>query len=248
MDTSALRKAGLTDSQAKGYLALVENRALTPAELAEKTGETRTNAYAIADKLVELGLATKTADSKNAYQAESPAKLKQLLVSKQQAIKAASEELAGILPSLLSVYRLTNDRPGVLYLEGADSLRLIYDDIIKTGHTVRIFPSSYDRDNAEIAAMIERQIERQRAAGIKSETLIREDLWPQFAAAADELFEARPAAFGKLETQILLYGDTVALTTFKNGLVSTVVTSPFIAQTFNQLFEALWNRPHASDT
>ena len=38
-DTTILRKAGLTESQAKGYLALIEHGQLTPVELAEKTGE-----------------------------------------------------------------------------------------------------------------------------------------------------------------------------------------------------------------
>jgi len=248
MDTSVLRKAGLTESQAKGYLALVEHGALTPTELAEHTGETRTNAYAIADKLVELGLATKANSPKNTYEAESPAKLKQLLISKQHAIKAASDELAGLLPQLMSVYRLTNNRPGVLYLEGIDSLRLIYDDIIKTGQTLRIFPSAHDRDDPEITAAIDRQIDRQRKASIKTESLIRQEVFAQFTGAQDDLFEARPAAFGELETQILLYGDNVAMTTFQNGVVSTIITSPLIAQTFEQLFATLWGRSDASGT
>ena len=46
-ETTILRKAGLTESQAKGYLALIEHGALSPAELAEKTGENRTNGYMI---------------------------------------------------------------------------------------------------------------------------------------------------------------------------------------------------------
>ena len=63
-DTTILRKAGLTESQAKGYLALIEHGSLSPVELAEKTGETRTNGYMICEKLEKLGLATKKDDKK----------------------------------------------------------------------------------------------------------------------------------------------------------------------------------------
>lgn len=59
VDTAILRKAGLTESQAKGYLALIEHGQLTPVQLAEHTGESRTNGYQVCEKLVSLGLATK---------------------------------------------------------------------------------------------------------------------------------------------------------------------------------------------
>lgn len=243
METAIFRKLGLTDSQAKGYLMLVKYGALTPAELAQHTSETRTNAYAIADRLVELGLTTKTTQPKTTYQAESPAKLKQLLLSQQQELKSTSSELTGALPALMSLYRLTSDKPGTIYLEGVDSLRIVYDDVIKTGQTVRIFPSSHDRDDPEVAAMIDRQIERQRSANIRLEVLLPNEL---AIPTADELFEARPAGFGRLDTQVLIYGDNVALTTFHTGVVTTVLTSPLIAQTFGQLFQAFWGSPSAA--
>lgn len=240
MDTTTLQKAGLTESQAKGYLALISHSGLTAAELAGKIGENRTNGYAIADRLVELGLATRSEGVKNTYKAENPARLNQLLIARQRDLKAASSELAGILPALVSTYRLVSDKPGVLHLEGLDALRLIYDDVIKTGQTLQVFPSAYDRDDPETAAMIDRQIARQRKAGIKTRALLRQEVYDQFTDTQDELFEARPAAFTALESQILLYGDSIAITTFNTGVVSTILTSPAVAQTFRQLFEAMW--------
>lgn len=248
MDPTVLRKLGLTESQSKAYLSLLEYGPLTPAQVAEKTGETRTNAYAITDRLAELGLAAKSSQHKSAYRAESPAKLKQLLIQKQRALKTAAEELNGFLPRLLSMYTLSSDKPGVLYLEGIDSLRLIYDDVIKTGETLRVIPSTYDREDSEISDMIDKQIKRQTRAGIKTEVLIRREVFNQFAESNQSLFEARPADFGALEAQILLYGDNTAMTTFRNGVISTVITSPLITNTLKQLFETLWILGAASDT
>ena len=243
MDTTILRKAGLTDSQAKGYLALIERGQLTPTELAVATNETRTNAYAIADKLVDLGLATKQSGAKNTYTPESPARLKQLLIAKQRALKAANDELAGLLPSLLSTYRLTTDKPGVLYLEGIDSLRLIYDDIINTGDTLKIFPSAHDNDDPDVSNMINSQIKRQRSAMIRTETLLRSEIFKSTGVQNDDLFEARPATFQALDAQIMIYGNNIAMTTFRNGIVSTIITNEQITETFRQLFLALWRTP-----
>lgn len=242
MDTAILRKAGLTESQAKGYLALIEHGALSPADLADRIGETRTNGYAIADKLVALGLATKKDDtSKTAYAAENPTKIRALLLARQRELKSLNTELEGIIPALVSRFRLANDKPGVTHLEGTDSLTLLYDDVLRTGTTLRIFPSAYDREDQAISNMIDQQIARQRAAGIKTEALVRSYEYESFARHNDALFEVRRGTFADLAAQILIYGDNVALTTFRHGVVTTIITSPEISQTFQSLFESQWN-------
>ena len=247
-DTTILRKAGLTESQAKGYLALIQHGSLSPGELAERTNETRNNGYMICEKLEKLGLATKKDGKKTVYMPESPTRLKQLLINRQKRLKEADTQLAGILPTLLSTYRLATDKPGAIYLEGLDSLQKVYDDIIQTGKTLRIFPSAYDRDDPDTAAMIDSQIERQRAAGIKTEVLLRGEIYRLLSDTKDQLFEARPTSLGPLDAQVLIYGDNIALTTFQNGVVTTVITSPPIANTFNQLFENEWSQLASNDT
>lgn len=240
-DTAILRKAGLTESQAKGYLALIEHGQLSPVELAAKTSESRTNGYQICEKLEKLGLATKKDARKSLYVPENPTKLRHLIVAQQKQLKNTNDELSGLLPQLLSSYRLVSDKPGVLYLEGVESLQTIYDDIIRTGQTLRIFPSAKDRDDPEIAAMIDKQIARQRAAGIKTETLIRPEMIGEFSALNDELFEARTGVFTGLDAQIMVYGPNVTISTFTDGFVTTIITNQTIADTFMQLFQGQWN-------
>lgn len=239
VDTSILQRAGLTLSQAKGYLALIEHGELTPAELASKTGETRTNGYMVCERLEQLGLASKSDHKKTTYLPESPTQLKQLLLTQQKQLKSASDELSSLLPRLTSTYRLITDKPGVVYLEGVDSLKSVYDDIIATNDTLRIFPSAHDRDNPAIAAMIDQQIARQRTAGIKTEVLLRKESLA--GVTNDELFEARLSHIGALDAQVMMYGPNVAITTFGEGVVTTVLTNQAIADTIRQLFAAQWS-------
>lgn len=80
MNENLLINLGLNPTQAKAYLALVRHGSLTPPELAKRTGETRTNAYTILDKLVELGLAKKEDYKKKLrYRVENPVALEKLV-------------------------------------------------------------------------------------------------------------------------------------------------------------------------
>ena len=63
-DLELIKKAGLNEAQAKVYLALMENGALSPAMMAKISGESRENCYNIAKKLEELKLIEKTDDKK----------------------------------------------------------------------------------------------------------------------------------------------------------------------------------------
>ena len=80
MDIEIIKKAGLTDSQAKAYIALIEHAGLSAAELAEHINESRTNTYAIIDKLFKYGLIRKKDDVKYGakYTANHPAALEEL--------------------------------------------------------------------------------------------------------------------------------------------------------------------------
>jgi predicted transcriptional regulator len=59
MTQEQLEQLGLSPSQAKAYLLLVKEGKLTPAQLMAKTGESRTNAYMVLDRLSDIGLAIK---------------------------------------------------------------------------------------------------------------------------------------------------------------------------------------------
>lgn len=160
-DTTILRKAGLTESQAKGYLALIEHGELTPVELAEKAGESRTNGYMICEKLEQLGLATKKDGKKAVYAPGAPAQLKRLVIEQQRRLKNASEELNGLIPSLTTRFHLNSDDASVLTLEGIAGVRTLYSDILRSGHSLSIIPSQYDRVEPDISAEIDQQIQKQ---------------------------------------------------------------------------------------
>ena len=241
MEQDILKKAGLTDSQAKGYIALLENGALSPAEIADKTGETRTNGYAIAEKLISLGLARKVDQAKATIEAENPTKIRTLISSRQQQLKIVNDELTSVLPTMLSRFRLTSDQPGVITVEGAEALKLVYDEIITTKEDVLIFPSPNDHDDPAISLMINQQIERQRDAGIKSLALISANEFENMKKLQDGFLEIKKYNGASFDAQIMIFGNNVISTVFHHGVISTIITSQEMANTLRSIFFSLWN-------
>lgn len=127
MDEKLLISLGLSQNQARTYRALIMRKSLRPSQLSKLTGESRTNSYALLDRLVELGLATKSDENKKfVYYPVSPSALKALL-SKQ--LTDTEEKLAKLdraMPQMLSDYHAGGDQPKVTFYRGKKELETMY--------------------------------------------------------------------------------------------------------------------------
>ncbi len=191
---------------------------------------------------MSIGLAHKVNDTESTIEPENPTKIRSLINHRQQQLREVNDELTGVLPTMLSKFRLTSDQPGVLSAEGVNSLKLVYDEIINSHQDVLIFPSPYDRDDPEISAMIDKQIERQRQAGIKSLALIESKEYENIKQQEDGLLSVRKLPDGvSFDAQIMVFGNTVVSTVFNHGIVSTIINSPQTAATLRSVFFTIWD-------
>jgi sugar-specific transcriptional regulator TrmB len=143
-DTTILRKAGLTESQAKGYLALIEHGALSPAELAEKTGETRTNGYMICEKLVSLGLATKKEGKKALYTPNHPSTIETLAERRRKIVQQNEQAIKNNLGNLIDYFYKKRDTPGVVTEVGRAGIERVYNEVLDDRNPVEILRSQHD--------------------------------------------------------------------------------------------------------
>lgn len=244
MDIEIVKKAGLTDSQAKVYIALLGEKEASPQDIVDHTGENRTTVYMILSRLEELGLVSKIAGKKLLYQAESPSNLRALLAKKQQDLKDAHAELSSALPALNRLYVIAHQKPGVVYLEGIDGLRLIYDEILSHGTEFLILPSKDSRSSSDMNELIERNIKLQKKYGIYART-IYPAIYKQ-TTDTEQLAQSNVLVrfFGEElhhKAQILMYGNSVAITTFGSGIFTTLITNEAVANTMKGYFESMWH-------
>lgn len=235
-----MQKIGLNDGQAKAYSVLVQKGGMSPPELAEQISESRTNTYNILDQLLAMGLVERQESPRLTYIAKNPSALKQLLIDRTREMNKVSTELTSLLPELQAMYRLAYDQPGIVQMQGLDVFRNIYDDVIASKSELLILPSQFDRDDPEVAKVIDEQITKQNEAGIQTKVAAARELSPKKSVVELSGTEIHYSLSDRLPAQIMVYGDNVAFTTFRNGVLSTVLTNPEIAETMRRLFMQLY--------
>lgn len=244
MDTAIIRKAGLTESQAKGYLALVEHGSLTPTELATQTDETRTNAYAVADKLVQLGLATKKDGKPAKYTASHPSSLELLAEKRRKAIIQSEQAVKGGLAPLIDLFYANTEMPGTQTYQGIDGIKAVYNDTLKAGKDIYLVRTTADAPDLGIEYLDAYRAKRAQT-GIHTYALTPDTpVGRQHAESGEDtkmLFHRTflPDDSYTAPVEIDIYGNKIALIAFGETQMATVITSPLIAEAMRQLLRLL---------
>lgn len=129
-----LCKIGLSKAQALAYRALVTKKGLRPVQVAKLIGETRSNTYALLDKLVELGIAYREdIDKKLTYFPESPHKLESLVAARIAEEQATLERLKRKMPEMLSAYNADRHKPKVIIESGKEAILSAHKEHARLG-------------------------------------------------------------------------------------------------------------------
>jgi len=124
---------GLTEKEARIYLALLELEAATVFEVAKQSGINRSSAYVVLENLKKKGFVGISEDKKvRRYIAASPETLlhsAKASTKKQEEIKQGIE---AIIPELKALHKGTKHRPIVKIFEGENGAREAYWDLLST--------------------------------------------------------------------------------------------------------------------
>lgn len=243
MDIEIIKSTGLTEPQAKAYLLLMQNGVMTPPQLAEEIAETRTNAYAIFERLSALKLARKDASrSKLTYLPTNPVNLEKFIELRRNQIINNEYKFKSILPGLMKQYYSVAEQPAVRFYQGRDGLDHIYDDILRVGADFHLIMTPAENDFMGEEYMNKFVAQRVKA-GIKVTALTPDTFEANHNPALDKkiLFKRYwydPKAFDA-PVEINIYGRKVAFLSFGEEIIGTVIDSPQIAQSMRLIFEML---------
>lgn len=135
----ALFEAGFTKKEIHIYFALLALGKEKVSRIARRASINRSTAYVILDSLIEKGVVTMTGkEPKQEYFAESPDKVLAYVSKKISKTKEALDNLTKILPDLTSMYN-KEGRPQVIFYEGKDGIKQVYEDTLTSYETIRAF-------------------------------------------------------------------------------------------------------------
>lgn len=240
---TALINIGLSEAEAQIYTVLLKHDTLTVSRIAENSGESRTNTYAVLESLEKRGLVLKdTTKAVLHYRAANPTELQQISSQLRADVNRADEALREILPDMIQTYNLSSERPGVQFFQGNQALAEIYDDVLKTGKDILVLRSPFD-DEAMGNSFYKRFKQAKCDAGIKTTMVSSEKNISQEDLALDTKLGIKRhiLADGAYEepVEISVYGNKVSTISFGNETIGTVIHSALIANAIRQIISQL---------
>jgi predicted transcriptional regulator len=240
---SLLIELGLSDAEVAVYQFLLAHSADTAAAIAKHVKQTRTNTYMLLNKLVERGvLIADDSQAVRRYGAANPVVLQEQLKVEQRKLARTSKSLELAMPDLLAAFNLTQQRPGVVYLEGLDGLKASFEDQARSKTDLMVWGSDIANRDPKVWQVIEKGGYKRRARGIKTKCLFQSSAaeWPHIKEFALKGFEVRLWGEQALSSEVLIYDNRVTFTTFTPEIMVTIVTNEVLANTFRTIFENCW--------
>ena len=234
---------GLKEKEADVYLAILALGQGTASKIARRAHIVRTTVYDVLSSLFDKGLVTLTGkEPKQEYVAESPDNLKIYLESELGKRKTDLEDAKhDLIPQLKSIHNVGN-RPKVMFYEGEEGMRRVYEDTLTSSEPIRAyadignmyrglpgyFPEYCKRraeGNIKIRAIIPNSKEGRERKNCDQEELRESALVPE------SMFHFTP--------EINIYDDKVMIASWREKL-GIIIVSEEIAEAMKTIFELSW--------
>jgi sugar-specific transcriptional regulator TrmB len=238
-----LKEIGLSDNEAKVYLAMLELGPASALAIAARARINRPTAYAQIESLKKIGLiALKKKGGKTLYVAEPPEKL-DFLISKQRAeVEVRKEKLQRIMPDLMAAFNLTEEAPIVRYFEGMEGWAKVRQEELRTKE--KFFRSISPLDTVTIDtpdAFSKRPAERMERK-IYSRIIYTSKKGPVLKRTDKaQMRESKfiPAEKLNLKFDFLVFDDKVVMSVSKK-MGTIIIQNKDIAESFKNLFDFIW--------
>lgn len=133
MNLELLEEIGLTKSEIKVYLALLELGSSTTGPIVDKSKIASSKIYEILEKLIQKGLASTIVQSGTKhFEAANPERLQDYMKEKEAKIKQQEQELSKILPELKLKQTLSKHKSETIVFKGIKGADTAFNDILTT--------------------------------------------------------------------------------------------------------------------
>lgn len=245
MKLDILEKIGLNANESYIYNILLTNGEMSAPDITEKAHLklTRQNTYAVLKSLVKRGLVEEFDKRKKlTYRLEHPQKLLDVLDEEKKALEENERMVESILPEIISDYNLAHNKPGVVYYEGIEGIKKIYEDTLREKpEEILVFRSPFEEE--KLGQYIFGYMKRRATLGIK--TKIISPTKPSKETLAEDKTQLKERKYIKKEifslyTEIDIYKNKVAFMTFGKKTMGFIVESPEVSGSMATIFNLIW--------
>jgi sugar-specific transcriptional regulator TrmB len=241
----ALEDLGLSDKEARVYLASLTLGRATADQLAKQSKIVRSTTYVQLESLMKLGLVSTYEEGKKTYFApESPELLRRLLQQQKDSLATKERDIGAILPELFRLYEGAGERPVVRFFPGKEGVAAAREEVLSTKEKNMYIVFSPEK-LAKIFSQeyLDEYSERRKKLGIFSKGIYTHQEFYEHAGL-DDLTERRylsPSVL-PLSIDIFIFDDKTLILSLDGAMFGMIVTSKQIAQSMRLIFNVLWER------
>lgn len=243
----SLVKLGLSKDQAKIYEILVSSNVLPARLVSQKSLVGRELTYIVLKQLEDMGLVERLEQGKVIlFRAKHPSNIKKFLEEKKTELLESERAYQDSITGLIGDFNISHHKPFIRFYEGVEGLQKTYGHILKNAREVRVIRSLFDYDNKEIRESVTSQLKKQSLKGIRSFVISPHlpHMKPDILSHNIERKITRKVVSKEkftMPAQVIIYNDTVSITSMKNEIITTIIENKDIAETFRNMFKYMWD-------
>ena len=238
-----LQKIGLSDKEAKVYLAVLSFGKSSVQTIAAKAGVNRATTYSVLGTLKEKGLcSTFQKVKKTFYVVSSPEYLKEIFEIKKVEIEEKQKALEIMLPELSAIYMNQKQDPVIRYFEGKQGMLNCVKELSSKSNDVEPLRMIYNKDLLDQTFTAE---EREKYRKIRLGNRVRSKVL--YTNQAGELPETPDGQRRRISSDkfpitcdIGMRGDKVRSASLGKRLSAVLITDKEIVNTLKSLFDLAW--------
>ncbi len=225
-----LESIGLTKTESKLYLALLDLGKSQAGVLSRKTGIHRRSVYDALERLIQKGLVSYIRENEQRYYlASDPSKIQEL-------IENMHSEVQKLLPALKAKYGEVKQKQETSFYRGIEGIKTILEDQIKEGKEVYIIGAS---KNAK--ELLKYYLPHYTSKRIKQKVKL-------YCIYAGEKHK-NPIPFAQTKylpeefaspVSTNIYGDKIAIILWTFEPVAILIKQKEVAETYKKYFDILW--------
>ena len=230
-----LQEVGLSEKEARVYLASLELGEATAQQIAAKALVNRPTAYMMIESLTQRGLMSSImGGKKRLFSAEHPGRLVEYFEDREdemhKKLKNLREKISGIED------KITFHRPLVRVVEGKQALKIITQDIKESESDEMVEIVDFDALYKALSpddlknlrgALLKKNMKRKCIYSGKPITNTPTDI--------DRFF--LPEELSGFKSNIGIYGNKIVMVTFDEKMYSLIIESPILTKTLKILFK-----------
>ncbi|MBD3309933.1 hypothetical protein GF351_01805 [Candidatus Woesearchaeota archaeon] len=247
MNIELLEEIGLTRSEIKVYLALLELGSSSTGKIVDKSKVASSKIYEILDKLIQKGLVSFIIKSGvKHFEASPPERIMDYIQEKENKFAKQKKNLKDMLPELELKRRLSHYKSEATVFKGLKGAKTAYDDVLKTmrkGEEYYVIGSG--EAYPSILRFFKNYHKKRSAKGVRVKLLFSEKgrEWADNMKNMP-LTEIRFASAQMLASSfILIYKEkTLISVVAQEDITLFRIDNKEVANSFRSQFEQLWNQ------